>query len=568
MPERFTLTEATSVLGNVPQEQASKGRFRVLLIKAGWGSSGFYSEEVLKRDGPKIWPAGTQGYIDHPTVTESVEQPERSVQDWASETLTDPVWDQAEGGLVAEVQVFPQWRGLLNKEFAEKVGLSIRAYGLAEHGEAEGRDGPIVTEITEGISVDWVTRAGAGGRVLELIESARRQPTEVREARNVGGWFESRIHSQFTVLADEMYGNGRLSREERIALSKAIGDGLAAFTTRVEADQPQLYQRDIYDEPDDGATLSEARRQVLREGHGMTANELSEALSDAVREVYGGKDIWTWVRDYSPADGWVVFSVEDRNDCDLFQQSYTVDEATGEVTLTGDAVEVKARTTYVPAPPDPDEPPEPTGPVKEPVIENAPGIPPADPKKKEEGSMPELTPEQARQLEEAATTSAQLEETRTKLTDTDARLAEATEKFVEATNRITALETNLSETAGRNKQLENDSTARTAVAEALKTSGLPEISHLRVTESVCRALPTVEGGGLDDAKLTESITAAIDAEKTYVAALAEASGAGAPRGLGAAPEPLNEADVDAALEQEFAGMGLSESAAKTAAYGR
>lgn len=562
MSERLTLTEATPVLGNVQQEQASKGRFRVLLIKAGWGSSGYYGPEVLKRDAPKIWPAGTQGYIDHPTVTESVEKPERSVRDWASETLTDPVWDDAEGGMVAEVQVFPQWRGLLNPEFAKKVGLSIRAYGLAEHGEAEGRAGSIITELTEGISVDWVTKAGAGGKVLELIESARTtHRTEVREGRNVGAWFESRIHSSFTMQADDMYGQGRLSRDERIALSSAIGDGLDAFTKRVEADQPQLYQRDIYAEPDGDATLSEARRQVLREGHGMTARDLGSALGDAVRTVYGGHEIWTWVRDHT--DEWVVFSIEDDNgDCDLYQQNYTVDEGSGAVTLTGEPVEVCARTTYVPAPPDPNEPQDPSsGPEGGQAPENAPGNPPADPTKIKEGSMPELTPEQARQLEEAATTRTQLDEATT-------RLSEATAALEQTTSRVTDLETRLAESDTRAQRLENDRTARARVTEALAGSGLPEISHTKVVESVCRTLPTVDGGGLDDAKLTESITKVIDAEKTYVAALAEASGAGAPRGLGAAPEPLSEADVDAQLVNQFTEMGLSESAAKTAAFGR
>lgn len=559
MPERFTLTEATAALGDIQQGPASKGRFRALLIKAGWGSSGYYSEEVLKRDGPKIWPAGTQGYLDHPSLSETVERPERSVRDLASATTTDPVWDPALGGLVAEVEVFPQWRDLLNEEFAKKVGLSIRAYGVAEVGEVEGRTGSIVTELTEGISVDWVTRAGAGGRVLELIESARRR-TEVREGRNVGGWFESRIHSSFTMQADDMYGQGRLSREERIALSSAIGDGLDAFTKRVEADQPQLYQRDIYAEPDGDATLSEARRQVLREGHGMTARDLGSALGDAVRTVYGDEDMWTWVRDHT--DDWVVFSVEDGTDCDLHQQTYTVDEGTGAVTLTGEPVEVRARTTYVPAPPTPDEPQDPSpGPTDEPVTENAPGNPPADPTQIKEGSMPELTDEQARQLEEAATTRTQLDEATT-------RLSEATTALEQTTSRVTDLETRLAESDTRAQRLENDRTARARVTEALATSGLPEISHTKVAESVCRTLPTVEGGGLDDTALTESITKVIDAEKTYVAALAEASGAGAPRGLGAAPEPLSEADIDAQLEKEFTEMGLSASAAKTAASGR
>lgn len=550
---------------STPLVEAASGtpknrRFRARLIEGDvQGSSGYYPSETLRRDGPVVFKAGTHVYADHPSMTEAADRPERSIKDLAGRLATDATYDG--DGLYAEVEVFPHYAPVI-EGMADAIGMSIRAFGTAEVSTQEGIRGPVITSLTEGISVDFVTAAGAGGKIVALLESARAaRRTEVREGRNVGGWFESRIHSSFTMQADDMYGQGRLSREERIALSSAIGDGLDAFTKRVEADQPQLYQRDIYDEPDGDATLSEARRQVLREGHGMTARDLGSALGDAVRAVYGGEDMWTWVRDHT--DDWAVFSVEDDNgDCDLYQQNYTVDEGTGAVTLTGEPVEVRARTTYVPAPPTPDEPQDPSpGPTDEPVTENAPGNPPADPTQIKEGSMPELTDEQARQLEEAATTRTQLDEATT-------RLSEATTALEQTTSRVTDLETRLAESDTRAQRLENDRTARARVTEALATSGLPEISHSKVAESVCRALPTVDGGGLDDTALTESITKTIDAEKTYVAALAEASGAGAPRGLGAAPEPLAEADIDAQLVKEFAEMGLSESAAKTAASGR
>jgi hypothetical protein len=53
----------------------------------------------------------------------------------------------------------------------------------------------------------------------------------------------------FTDLADDMFGEGRLSRDERIALSNAIGEGLTAFNAVVAEKVPHLYERDIWDEP-------------------------------------------------------------------------------------------------------------------------------------------------------------------------------------------------------------------------------------------------------------------------------------------------------------------------------
>lgn len=571
---QLVLAEASGSLGDVQRGPVKGRRFRVLLIKAGWGSSGYYGEEVLKRDGPKVWPAGTQSYLDHPSLTETVERPERSVKDLASTIVTDPVWDTAEGGLAAVVEVFPQWTGLLNEEFAKKVGLSIRAYGTAEQGEAEGRTGPIITSLDEGISVDWVTRAGAGGRVLELIESARNaagggQPARLQEGRNVGVYMEARIHSHFTGLADDMYGNGRLTRTERIGLSSAIGDGLKSFTGRVEADHPQLYKRDLWDEPEAEAdgTVSEAIRRMLREGHGMTANDLSAALSQAVRESYGGNGIYTWIRDNT--DDWVVFSVESAQAgdiCGLYQQTYTVAEDTQLVTLTGDAVEVSARTTYVPVPTSQDDPEDPADAdeLAEAKDKNAPGTPPA-PATETEGEMPELNEAEARALQEAKDkVERELAEARAELEAERAKVAESGA----VTDRLAAMEKDLAESKATNLRLENDRTARGLVAEALKTSGLPELAHSRVTESVCRVLPTVEGGGLDTAKLAEAITAEIKAEATYVAGLAEASGAGTPRGLTATAEPLKESDLDAEIEKALRDVGMTESDAKVATAGR
>jgi hypothetical protein len=64
------------------------------IISPGWGSSGYYSEELLRRDGPKAWPAGTHQYLDHPTVSEEAERPERSVRDLAAVLVSDPVYEE------------------------------------------------------------------------------------------------------------------------------------------------------------------------------------------------------------------------------------------------------------------------------------------------------------------------------------------------------------------------------------------------------------------------------------------------------------------------------------------
>lgn len=147
----------------------------IKIIEPGWGQSGYYSEEVLKRDGPKVYTEGTQMYLDHPTESEKIDRPERSVRDLVGTLATDGRWEAngADGpGIYADAKVVQPFADSL-PELAPMIGISHRTSGLVEQGEADGQEGRIVTEMTKTHSVDFVTKAGAGGKVLELMESVR-----------------------------------------------------------------------------------------------------------------------------------------------------------------------------------------------------------------------------------------------------------------------------------------------------------------------------------------------------------------------------------------------------------
>ncbi len=179
---KLTVSLVESKLIAPVREAAVKedGTGAIKIIQPGWGSSGYYGAEMLERDGPLVFTAGTKMFWDHPTVTEEWERPERSLRDLAAETTADCVWDAngAEGpGLYAPMKVREEFRGPVN-ELAPSIGVSIRAYGVASTGEAEGQTGPIIEELVGAESIDFVTFPGAGGAVLQLFESARR-PAEI-----------------------------------------------------------------------------------------------------------------------------------------------------------------------------------------------------------------------------------------------------------------------------------------------------------------------------------------------------------------------------------------------------
>jgi len=151
------------------------GTIPLKLIKPGWGTSGYYPAEILERDGPKVFTKGTKMFWNHPTVTEEAERPEGDLNALAAELVDAARWDQngVDGpGLYANAKVFEAFQQPVG-DLAPHIGVSIRAFGPAVTGEAEGRRGAIIQGIRSARSVDFVTSPGAGGKILELFEAAR-----------------------------------------------------------------------------------------------------------------------------------------------------------------------------------------------------------------------------------------------------------------------------------------------------------------------------------------------------------------------------------------------------------
>lgn len=245
-PTRVEVREATTG-GATP---TPTGRLLIRLIRAGWSANGnLYTAEVLRRAAAeRMYPAGTLCYADHATDEEDATRPSGSIKNLAGVLETDARWDEGEQSLFAEARLFTPWRDPI-LDMAESIGMSIRAWVVGGHGERDGRSGFVVEQIVGGRSVDFVTVPAAGGGIVTVLEAVG-NTVPVQEARNCGNWFEAQIHSGFTGIADRMFGDGYLTRDERIGLSSAIGDALDAFSSRLTADYPNLYSRDPWQEPE------------------------------------------------------------------------------------------------------------------------------------------------------------------------------------------------------------------------------------------------------------------------------------------------------------------------------
>ena len=161
-----TISEATGSITS-----GTSGRFRIRIIDEGEGSSGYYPATAVEAAATdRIFPAGTHIYMDHATKLQRGPNGERSVRDLVGVLESDAVYVPEAHALDADADIFPAYREMVT-EVKDHVGLSVSA--SAQIGPPQpGQRKPTITRIVEAESVDLVVKAGRGGQILQVIESA------------------------------------------------------------------------------------------------------------------------------------------------------------------------------------------------------------------------------------------------------------------------------------------------------------------------------------------------------------------------------------------------------------
>lgn len=145
-------------------------RYRVRLIEGDkLGSTGYYPAETLLRDGPKVFKKGTPMYLDHISAEDTARGSYGSVAKLAGELAEDAYYDG--DGLYAEIEVFEHQRHII-KSLQNKIGISIRARGRTVTENLNGQLVPVFKELLLARSADFVVKAGAGGKIVSILESA------------------------------------------------------------------------------------------------------------------------------------------------------------------------------------------------------------------------------------------------------------------------------------------------------------------------------------------------------------------------------------------------------------
>lgn len=510
-PELITIREADLSGATV----TTPGRLAIRLIRAGWSLNGnYYPAEVLRRDGPQAWPKGTRCYIDHATDEEDAARPSGSLRNSAAFLTSAARWDDTEQALMAEVRLLHPWRDTITdmaraqaEEGVEALGMSIRAWVTGEHGERDGRSGFIVQSIPEGRSVDFVTKPAAGGGIVSVLESVGNQ-VPAAEARNVGQWLESRLHLRLTEIGDELYGDGRLTREERIALSAAIGDALQAWVVRVSADAPQLFERDLWEEPP--APETAPAEESTTGSPGPAADPAPPA-------------------EVTPPDSTTPDDVTDGTP-PTAPNPPTEEEPAMSGTTTG-TVPAEAGTA--------------------PVVDTAPTTPTTPPAPAAESTQP--------RVDVSALVSAALAEA----------LAPVTQQLATVQQALTSQQAENTALRNRNRAAEAVTTALRAPEHADVAAQISPRVTARVLDSVPTTAEGVIDDSALTERITATIADEATYVRAARAQALEAAGVGQPYGLGAS---VQGSPVDDGFEQEmtdfFGALGLSEAQAKIAAKGR
>jgi hypothetical protein len=190
-------------------------RWKGILARPGQGSSGFYSEEVLREFGPAALAPGSKAFADH--------NPDRQVRDIVGIYPEGARYEEGVG-LVGELEVFPHWADFV-EAVAPHVGLSIYMMGETDV------DGNIVELMpNRQNSVDLVAYPGleGSGIVERLYESAVARSRQIENS--VG---QLTVDDVVTAIVEDEKMENQMDEQKIVALFEALTAKVDALDVKV-----------------------------------------------------------------------------------------------------------------------------------------------------------------------------------------------------------------------------------------------------------------------------------------------------------------------------------------------
>lgn len=233
-------------------------KWLVRLITEGAGSTGIYTKEALQGSFAEAFPIGTHMYIDHASESEQWDRPEGTLTKLAAVIAETPYWsDSPEPGMYATVEVLEQWAPFI-EQVSDIIGVSIHCGAqLAQTDDVvTAEDVPPVIEafIPSPVnSVDFVTVPGAGGRLVEALESFKKR--------------------------NAIMGSSNKHNSERKRMDKEFKEALEALDTKLSALVEALADKAKKKDEEDEEDAKKAKEE--EEDKAKKAKEAILALTDS-----------------------------------------------------------------------------------------------------------------------------------------------------------------------------------------------------------------------------------------------------------------------------------------------
>lgn len=304
------MTKLLHESSNTLVESADKSTYKVLLITPGRGSSGIYSEDMLKTYGPEAFPAGSHSYIDHLSEGET-----RSTMKMIGVYEKDAYWDDELGGLVSDLKPFSHFKQFV-AEVAPHAGFSISAQGNGEMVEEDGERVFRVDELLPHVtnSIDLVSYAGRGGRLVEnllqeaLKNSTHSEPSAGTEEKEYDMATLEEVAAQVATLtemnaklvsAQEAAATAEVTEEQiETRVNEAIKAAVAATRKVAEADLTEKVAEKLYAQIEDGNFAVEERLEELAEIRTEVTESLKESMVPSLIGTFAGSDAIHTLDDY------------------------------------------------------------------------------------------------------------------------------------------------------------------------------------------------------------------------------------------------------------------------------
>lgn len=229
------------------------------LITEGQGSTGVYTKEALQGSFAEAFPIGTHMYIDHATEGEEFDRPEGTLTKLAAVIAETPHWQDApEPGMYATIEVVEQWAPFI-EQVSDIIGVSIHCGAtLIQDDDVVTAGFPAPPVIDSFIpspinSVDFVTVPGAGGRLVEALESFKK--------------------------GNAIMGSSNKHNSERKRMDKEFKEALEALDTKLSALVEALADKAKKKDEEDEEDAKKAKEE--EEDKAKKAKEAILALADS-----------------------------------------------------------------------------------------------------------------------------------------------------------------------------------------------------------------------------------------------------------------------------------------------